>query len=145
MISVCRSCLYILPSLGDFPCWTITSVLARVEARTISKHPSWFIHFVLINSELKMRCLYAFRVVNLFGRRVQFPAPELLGDFLRWPNAYFVAFISTRSNLFHSTFSNWWKLWNITMNSLYTFTRERSHVLYYFIGSIRGSPRFEVT
>ena len=39
---------YVLASLGDFPCWTITFFfLARVGARTICKHPYWFIHFVL--------------------------------------------------------------------------------------------------
>ena len=37
---------YVLPSLGNFPSWTITFFLAQVQARTICK------------SELKMRCLY---------------------------------------------------------------------------------------
>ena len=29
-VSICRSC-YLLASLGDFPCWIITHILARVE------------------------------------------------------------------------------------------------------------------
>ena len=42
---------------------------------------------------------------------------------------YFLAFISVRTNLIHSTFSNWWKLWTVTVNSLCIFTRKRTRVL----------------
>ena len=45
-ISICRLC-YVLSSLSNFPCWTVTYFLVRVEARIICKHSSWFIQFVL--------------------------------------------------------------------------------------------------
>ena len=44
---VARLLCYILSSFGDFPCWTITYFIARVEGQTICKHSSWLIHFVL--------------------------------------------------------------------------------------------------
>ena len=56
-------------------------------------------------------------------------AARLLGDFPCWPSIYFLASISARTNLLHSTFSNWLKLWIVTMNSVYTFTRKRAHDL----------------
>ena len=46
VISICHLC-YVLASLGDFLCWAHNIFLARVEAPTITKNSSWFIHFVL--------------------------------------------------------------------------------------------------
>ena len=42
---------------------------------------------------------------------------------------YFVVFISARTNLFHSTFSTFWKLWAVTDTSLCIFARKRARVL----------------
>ena len=39
---------------------------------------------------------------------------------------HLLAYISAWTNLFHSTFPNWWKLWTVTMNSSYKCTRKRA-------------------
>ena len=53
----------------------------------------------------------------------------LLCDFFCWPSKYFLASISAQTNLFHSTFSNWWKLWTVRMNFLYTSRKRSARVL----------------
>ena len=44
-------------------------------------------------------------------------------------SSFIVHSISAWTKFLRSTFSNWWKLWTVTMNSLYTLTRKRARVL----------------
>ena len=119
-ISICRSCYILLVLSFTFPSWTITCFLAQVKACTICKNAPWFIRFVLhlINSELKMRCLYVSTPVSrksLTSGEANSVCHLFPCDFFCWPSKYFLASISAQ-NLFHSTFSNWGKLWTVRMN-----------------------------
>ena len=60
---------------------------------------------------------------------ISFPGPALISQLL-----FLLALICSIKlfQIFHLTFSNWWKLGNVTMNFSYTFTCKLLHVLYIY-------------
>ena len=129
-ISIGCSCC-VLASFCDFPCWAITYFLARVEAPTICKrHSSWFIHFVLnTDSGLKMRCLrlylLSFTCKWIRAKIIQFATPALLGDFLRWPSTYFLAFFFCSNYFVPINFFKLMEIVDCNNDFLCIFTRKR--------------------